>query len=167
MLGSKIVQVKVIMPPKDGIMRRTPTGRAVGRNLACITSSSVQEFVTLLPISATFTILQKWEMSYSLQQPQNISHYVFLFRYYKGFSSPLIPPVACHCNMDVWRSSREMLHNCYMRNYYTYFCCTLHSLIAFSFFYHLNETPIHIIYSLCHFFNDFILLLVYTHIFSI
>ncbi len=29
-LGSKIVQVKVIMPSKDGIMRKTPTGRAVG-----------------------------------------------------------------------------------------------------------------------------------------
>ena len=27
------MQVKVIMPPKDGIMRETPTGRAVGRNV--------------------------------------------------------------------------------------------------------------------------------------
>ena len=27
------MQVKVIMPPKDGIMRKTPTGRAVGRNV--------------------------------------------------------------------------------------------------------------------------------------
>ena len=26
------MQVKVIMPPKDGIMRKKPTGRAVGRN---------------------------------------------------------------------------------------------------------------------------------------
>ena len=28
-----MVQVKVIMPPGDGIMRKTPTGRAVGRNV--------------------------------------------------------------------------------------------------------------------------------------
>ncbi len=27
------MQVKVIMPSKDGIMRKTPTGRAVGRNV--------------------------------------------------------------------------------------------------------------------------------------
>jgi len=27
------VQVKVIMPPKDGIMRKTPTGKAVGRKM--------------------------------------------------------------------------------------------------------------------------------------
>ena len=27
------MQVKVIMPPKVGIMRKTPTGRAVGRNV--------------------------------------------------------------------------------------------------------------------------------------
>ena len=30
-LGSKIVQVKGVMPPKGGITRETPTGRAVGR----------------------------------------------------------------------------------------------------------------------------------------
>lgn len=29
-LGSKIVQVKGVMPPKGGITRETPTGRAVG-----------------------------------------------------------------------------------------------------------------------------------------
>lgn len=28
------MQVKVIMPPKDGLMRKTSTGRAVGRNVA-------------------------------------------------------------------------------------------------------------------------------------
>ena len=32
-LGSKIVQVKGLMPPEDGIRRETPTGRAVGRNV--------------------------------------------------------------------------------------------------------------------------------------
>ena len=30
-LGSKIVQVKGVMPPKGGLTRETPTGRAVGR----------------------------------------------------------------------------------------------------------------------------------------
>ena len=30
MPGSKIVQVKGLMPQKDGINRKTPTGRAVG-----------------------------------------------------------------------------------------------------------------------------------------
>ena len=30
MPGSKIVQVKGLMPQKDGISRKTPTGRAVG-----------------------------------------------------------------------------------------------------------------------------------------
>jgi hypothetical protein len=29
-LGSKIVQVKGVMPPKGGLTRQTPTGRAVG-----------------------------------------------------------------------------------------------------------------------------------------
>ena len=29
-IGSKIVQVKGLMPPEDGISRKTPTGRAVG-----------------------------------------------------------------------------------------------------------------------------------------
>ena len=28
--GSKIVQVKGVMPPKGGLTRETPTGRAVG-----------------------------------------------------------------------------------------------------------------------------------------
>ena len=32
-LGSKIVQVKGLMPPEDGIRRETPTGRAVGGNV--------------------------------------------------------------------------------------------------------------------------------------
>ena len=32
-LGSKCVQVKGLMPPKDGISRKTPTGRVVGRNV--------------------------------------------------------------------------------------------------------------------------------------
>ena len=32
-LGSKIVQVKGLMPPGDGISRETPTDRAVGRNV--------------------------------------------------------------------------------------------------------------------------------------
>ena len=30
-LGSKIVQVKGVMPQKSGLTRQTPTGRAVGR----------------------------------------------------------------------------------------------------------------------------------------
>ena len=30
-LGSKIVQVKGVMPPSGGLTRQTPTGRAVGR----------------------------------------------------------------------------------------------------------------------------------------
>ncbi len=30
-LGSKIVQVKGVMPPESGLTRQTPTGRAVGR----------------------------------------------------------------------------------------------------------------------------------------
>jgi len=34
MLGSKKVQVKVIMPPTDGIMRETPTGKAFGSKYA-------------------------------------------------------------------------------------------------------------------------------------
>lgn len=29
-LGSKMVQVKGVMPPRGGITRETPTGRAVG-----------------------------------------------------------------------------------------------------------------------------------------
>ena len=29
-LGSKIVQVKGVMPPEGGLTRETPTGRAVG-----------------------------------------------------------------------------------------------------------------------------------------
>jgi len=29
-LGSKIVQVKGVMPPESGLTRQTPTGRAVG-----------------------------------------------------------------------------------------------------------------------------------------
>ena len=29
-------------------------------------------------------------------------------------SSPLVPPVACHCNMDVFGSSRKILQNCYI-----------------------------------------------------
>ena len=32
-LGSKIVQVKGVMPPKDGRTQETPTGRAVGGNV--------------------------------------------------------------------------------------------------------------------------------------
>lgn len=32
-LGSKIVQVKELMPPEDGISQETPTGRAVGWNV--------------------------------------------------------------------------------------------------------------------------------------
>ena len=32
-LGSKIVQVKGLMPPEDGISWETLTGRAVGRNV--------------------------------------------------------------------------------------------------------------------------------------
>ena len=30
-IGSKIVQVKGVMPPPGGLTRQTPTGRAVGR----------------------------------------------------------------------------------------------------------------------------------------
>ena len=30
-LGSKIVQVKGVMPQKSGLTRQTPTGRAVGQ----------------------------------------------------------------------------------------------------------------------------------------
>ena len=33
MLGSKIVQVKGFMPPKDVISQETPTGRTVGGNV--------------------------------------------------------------------------------------------------------------------------------------
>ena len=31
--GSKIVQVKGLVPPEDGISRETPTGKAGGRNV--------------------------------------------------------------------------------------------------------------------------------------
>ena len=47
MIGSKIVQVKVIMPPKDGIMRKTPTGKPLGQMWYGITFTAVQKFVML------------------------------------------------------------------------------------------------------------------------
>jgi len=33
-IGSKIVQVKGLMPPENDISRETPTGRAVGQRIA-------------------------------------------------------------------------------------------------------------------------------------
>ena len=56
------MQVKGLMPPEDGINWETPTGKAVGEISYGITFPAVWEFVMLLPISANFTILQKWEM---------------------------------------------------------------------------------------------------------
>ena len=41
------MQVKGFMPPKDGISRETPTGRAVGRMCYGITFPAFQEFVML------------------------------------------------------------------------------------------------------------------------
>ena len=45
------MQVKVIMPPKDGIMRKTPTGsEPLGEMWYGITFSTVQKFVMLWDI---------------------------------------------------------------------------------------------------------------------
>lgn len=105
------MRVKGLMPPKDGTSRETPTGKAVGRIWYGITFPTIWEFVMLLPISANFTILQKWEMTCSNHSSSPIM--CFYLGIMRDF--PLIPPVACHYNMDVLESPRKMLQNYYMR----------------------------------------------------
>ena len=64
-LGSKIVQVKGLMPPGDGISRETPTGRAVVRNIVWHKFSSLLTnlllFSSILPILLYFLYGFSWD----------------------------------------------------------------------------------------------------------
>ena len=97
------MQVKVIMPPGDGIMRKTPTGRAVGRNVAwhnflCCSKIcyALGQFYRNPPVT------EKSRMFHSDCCQENILDPVFLFRYYENFSSPLIPLVSAVVTWMFW-----------------------------------------------------------------
>lgn len=58
-LGSKIVQVKGVMPPKGGLTRQTPTGRAVGRFV--VWHNFFEDFEEVMPIFYVFEELKGME----------------------------------------------------------------------------------------------------------
>ena len=103
------------MPPVDDPSRETPTGRAVGRNVAWHNFSCFSGICYALGhFYRNYPVTEKQEMHHNLQQLRNISYYVFFVQVLREYFIPLVPPLACHCNMDVFGTSRKMLQNCYL-----------------------------------------------------
>ena len=85
------MQVKGLMPPKDGISHKTPTGRAVGRNLAWHNSPYCSEICYAFAYIYKLCYIAKMrDAPKPIVAKEHLSLCV-LFRYYEGFSSPLYP----------------------------------------------------------------------------
>ncbi len=90
------------MPPEDGISRETPTGRAVGKNMVWHNFFYCSEICYAFAYICKFRYIEKMGDSPQPQQPQNISHYMFLFKYYESFSSPLYTLVRAVITWAFW-----------------------------------------------------------------
>ena len=108
------MRVKGLMPPEDGISRKTPTGRAVGRNVVWHNFSCCSKICYALGhFYRNYPVTEKSRMFYGIDANRTSS--ILCFRL--GITEqliPLIPPGGCHCNMDVLEVSREMLQFYYI-----------------------------------------------------
>ena len=112
--GSKYVQVKVIMPPEDGIMRETPTIRAVGRNMVWHNFSCCSDICYAFMRLYLFCRITENRRS-SMTVVANRTPPIMCFCLdITSFFHPPIPPGECHCNMVILGSSRanvtKLLH---------------------------------------------------------
>ena len=95
------MRVKGFMPPKGGLTRQTPTGRAVGRNVVWHNFLYCSGICYALGYFIGIAVCQKNRRCTIAPSSYGTSP---IMCFYLGITEhliPLVPPLACHCNMDV------------------------------------------------------------------